>query len=288
MRYLFSSKRAPSGSKGAKRMERCGKLEHACTWANSHIMSYIECFWHKLIYDYGGFTFNSAWSLHCLQHDGGRSTPKRRASNWWVWHHRKFESIAAWGWFPFKCIQFSCVSFLNLTFSWNSVRLWEILGDYQISPVWKDNFGIDLILHWNPWRDRTCAALAIRAGQNMNLSCTRFKSFTAANNQVFVDISKTSVSSHTSWIQIFVSVHINIYIYFFTLYILFRNPCCVKVEHESFNHDISALTMSSSISRVLFQYHEITLWASTIICQKMWGLDRLTVEDHWLWLGMTL
>lgn len=243
-------------------------------------MSYIECFWHKLIYDHGWFTFNSAWSLHCLQHDGGRSTPKRRASNWWVWHHRKFESIVAWGGdFLLKCIQFSCVSFLNLTFSWNSVHLWEILGGLPISPFWKDTFGIDLVLHWNPWQDRTCAALAIRAGQNTNLSCTRFKSFTAANNQVFVDISKTSVSSHTSWIQIFVSVNIykyNIYIYilFYSIYTFPKSLLC-EIWTWVFQPRHLCPRMSSSISRVLFQYHEITLWASTIICQRCGDLIDL-------------
>ena len=42
MRYLFSSKRAPSGSKGARRMKQGDKLEHACTWANSHIENHAR------------------------------------------------------------------------------------------------------------------------------------------------------------------------------------------------------------------------------------------------------
>ena len=178
------------------------------------ILNVFDINWSKLIYDHGWFTFNlplgrsiasSTMAVDPPQSvvpatDGcGTTGNSNRSRNG--------------GDFLLKCIQFSCVSFLNLTFSWNSVHLWEILGGLPNFTLLKGQF-------WN----RSYPPLKSLAGSHLRSSCNSswpkhelvmHEVQVLHCNQVFVDISKTWVSSHMSWIQIFVSVHIYIYTFFY-------------------------------------------------------------------------
>ena len=124
--------------------------------------------------------------------------------------------------FLLKCIQFSCVSFLNLTFSWNSVHLERSLGDYTLL---KGQFG-----------NRSNPPLKSLAGSHLRSSCNSSwpkHELVMHEVQVLHSCKQPSLCWHFK--------NLSVIPYELDPNILFRNPCCVKVEHESFNHDISAL-----------------------------------------------